>query len=128
MNNKPPLILVAEDDHFYSKILRNKLMRENYEVVVAEDGQRALDITNQQHPDLILLDLIMPIMNGFSTLQNLKSNPETEKIKVVIISNLGQDSDRERAIALGAEGYFVKSDISINDLVKEISKTLSPLR
>ncbi|HOX95771.1 MAG TPA: response regulator [Candidatus Woesebacteria bacterium] len=115
-----PVILVAEDDSLYAKVYQNKLSKEGYEVVIAGNGKEAVEKAEQLKPKLILMDLIMPVMDGFSALKKLKENQKTKGIKVVVMSNLGQDSDIQKAKDLGAEEYFVKANISIQELVEKV--------
>ncbi len=118
--DKQKTILVAEDDQLYASVYQNKLGKEGFNVVLAVNGVEALKKTKELKPDLVLLDLIMPEMDGFTALEKMKADPETKKIKVIVMSNLGQDSDIKRAKELGAEEYFVKASISIQDLVNKI--------
>jgi CheY-like chemotaxis protein len=115
-----PLILVAEDDSLYAKVYQNKLGKEGYDVVIAENGKVAVEKATVLKPNLILMDLIMPIMDGFTALKEIKANPKTKNIKVLVMSNLGQDSDIVKAKTLGAEEYFVKANISIQELVDKV--------
>jgi len=124
--NKPKVLLV-EDDSFLSSLLRLKLEKSNYEVTHAADGQQALDILVNLKPDLILLDLILPKKNGFEVLEAIRQNPLTEKLPVIIISNLGQESDVTRGKSLGIIDYFIKAKLSIDDLVLKVSETLKQM-
>lgn len=123
-NTSQQHILVAEDDKLYAKVYQNKLSKEGYMVTVVNDGQVAFEKAKELSPDLILLDMIMPKMDGFQTLTALKNDPKTKNIKVVVMSNLGQDSDIEKAKLMGALDYFVKSNVSITELVTKIKELL----
>jgi len=116
----PPHILVAEDDKLYAKVYQNKLTKEGYQVTVVNNGNDAIKKASEIKPSLILLDLIMPEMDGFEVLKRMKSNPETKSIHVLVMSNLGQDTDIAKAKDLGAEDYFVKSNVSITELMEKI--------
>jgi DNA-binding response OmpR family regulator len=96
------------------------LKRHGYEVATAADGEEALRLARSEPPGLMLLDLIMPKMQGFDVLQALKSSPETAGIPVIVLSNLGQDSDVALARERGALDYFVKSNISLEALVERV--------
>jgi len=122
MNNikHSPHILVAEDDKMYAKVYQNKLTKEGYTVTVVSNGTEAIKMAKEIHPDLILLDLIMPEMDGFEVLKKIKEDPVTKDVKVVVMSNLGQDSDIIRAKALGSVDYFVKANVSIMDVMTKI--------
>lgn len=115
-----PHILVAEDDKLYAKVYQNKLSKEGYLVTVVSNGIEAIKKISEIKPSLVLLDLIMPEMDGFEVLRRLKSNPETKSIHILVMSNLGQDSDIAKAKELGAEDYFVKSNVSITELMEKI--------
>ena len=111
-------ILVVEDDQFLSKILKMKFEKIGYEILVAYDGLEALEMAKTKSPDLALLDIMMPVKDGFSVLAEMKKDSKLSKIPVIIASNLGQKEDKDKAVALGAEDYIVKSDTSLDDLVK----------
>jgi DNA-binding response OmpR family regulator len=113
-------ILLAEDDRFLRKAAETMLKRHGYEVATAADGEEALRLARSEPPGLMLLDLIMPKMQGFDVLQALKSSPETAGIPVIVLSNLGQDSDVALARERGALDYFVKSNISLEALVERV--------
>jgi DNA-binding response OmpR family regulator len=113
-------ILVAEDDRFYANVYRRKLELEGFEVIMAENGEVALKLAEEKIPDLILLDLIMPIMDGFTVLSKIKKDDKLKNIRVIVLSNLGQDEDITKAKALGADEYIVKSNLSIEELVNKI--------
>ncbi|HYD35661.1 MAG TPA: response regulator [Vitreimonas sp.] len=117
-------VLVAEDDVFYSNIFKLKLTAAGYETVVVSDGQQLLTAAKKKLPDLILLDLIMPIMDGFETLQALKKDPNLKTVKVVIMSNLGQEEDVQKTMGLGAEDYLIKTNLSVQEMVAAVQKYL----
>ena len=118
-------IMVIEDDRFLSSLIRARLEKDGFTVIQAFDGQEAVESFRQEsgRPNLIILDLIMPKVTGFEVLQAISITPGLEKVPVVILSNLAQDSDIEKARQLGAQEYFVKVKISIDDLIGKI-KTL----
>ncbi len=117
-----PIILVAEDDKFLMKIYQTKLAKEGFTVLSAHDGEEALQLAQTNTPVLILLDLIMPKKTGFEVLEELKKNPSTAAIPVLIFSNLGQNSDVEKGIQLGAADYVIKSNLSITEVIEKIRK------
>jgi CheY-like chemotaxis protein len=121
---KKKLILVAEDDAFYAKIYQSKLTAEGFEVALAANGDQALEFIVGRMPDILLLDLIMPEKDGFQTLEELRKNELTKNLKVIVLSNLGQEEDIKKAKAYGVIDYIVKTDISIQDLVKVIKDSL----
>jgi CheY-like chemotaxis protein len=94
-------------------------------VLTAEDGVEAIRIARAETPDLILLDLIMPKMQGFEVLKILKGDPETSGIPVVILSNLGQEGDSKSAREMGALDYWIKANLDLEELVQRIGETLA---
>lgn len=117
-------ILVAEDDSFYANIYKFKLTKEGFIVETANNGDEAIKIAKENKPDLILLDLIMPIKDGFETLKELKQDPALKDIKVIVISNLGQDEDIARTKELGAQDYLVKANMSIQEMMDKVKSYL----
>src|SRR3989338_5059439 len=112
-------ILVVEDDEFLFDAYRLKLEKENFEVAIAHDGQEALKLVNSFKPDLIILDIVMPKMDGIETLKRLKKNSLTASIPVIIASNLDDTQKIYECRRLGAVDYFIKSNITINSLVEK---------
>jgi CheY-like chemotaxis protein len=123
-SGKSALILVAEDDKFLSKVYLKKLDKEGYEVVHATNGEEAVKLAREKNPDLVLMDLIMPIKDGFEALTELKADEKTKNIKVVVLSNLSQDEDRKRVMDLGAVEYAVKANINFSEVLEIIKKHL----
>ncbi|MFZ6035548.1 MAG: response regulator transcription factor [Patescibacteria group bacterium] len=122
--NNPAHILLVEDEQALLKIYSNKLRKSGFEVSVAITGDEALRKAQAEHPDIILLDLILPGKDGFMVLEELKKQEYTKDIPVVILSNLGQQSDVERGKALGAIDYLVKADVGLMDLVEKVKQYL----
>ena len=125
MNEQPRRILVAEDDRFLRKAAEMALKRQGYTVLTAADGEEALRAAQSELPDLILLDLIMPKVNGFDVLQALKKEAPTAKIPVIVMSNLGQDRDVQQAMDAGAAAYLIKTDLSLQALVQRVEEALT---
>jgi len=115
-------ILLAEDDRFLRRAAEATLKRNGYTVISAVDGEETLRLARAELPDLILLDLIMPKMQGFEVLRQLKQDPATRDIPVVVLSNLSQDSDTKQAEELGAAGYLVKANLSLDELSKRVDE------
>lgn len=113
-------ILVIEDDRFLRKAAEAALRRQGYSVVTAPDGETGLQVARAEHPDLVLLDLIMPGMQGFEVLKLLKQDASTMPIPVIILSNLGQDSDVKAALEAGAVDYLVKANLALEMLVERV--------
>jgi len=121
-------ILLAEDDRFLRKAAETALKRQGFGVLGAVDGEEALRVARAETPDLILLDLIMPKLQGFEVLRALKADSATAAIPVIILSNLGQESDVKQAMAAGAVAYFVKANLSLRELVKRVGEILGGAR
>src|SRR5258708_12539450 len=117
-------ILVVEDDTYLANAYKLKLTKEGFEVKNAMDGAEAITILSSFMPDLILLDLIIPKKDGFSVLQELKTKEEWKNIPVIIASNLGQKEDIDKVMHLGARDFFVKTDLSLNNLIDKIKTAL----
>jgi len=118
-------VLVAEDDAFISKVYGLALKKEGFDVVFVRDGVEALQAIEKKMPDLILLDLVMPNMDGFVFLEKLRSNPATANIKVMILSNLGQESDIESVSQYNVLDYIIKSNTHIKEIVEKIQSILA---
>lgn len=115
-------ILVAEDDRFLLKVYTAKLKEAGYTVITCNDGAEALVKAQQTLPDLIMLDMIMPKKNGFDVLLELKANPKLQAVPVIILSSLGQESDVERGLQIGAADYLIKSNASFKDIKEKIEQ------
>ena len=121
-------VLLAEDDRFLRRAGEAALKRAGYEVFAAADGEEALRMARDELPSLVLLDLIMPKMQGFEVLMALKQDPATAFIPVIVLSNLGQEGDVQQAMQAGARAYFVKANLSVQDLVKHVDDALGVAR
>jgi len=122
MRNK---ILLVEDSKVIQQMYRNKLLLEEFTVVTADNGMEAIKILSQEKPDLILLDLMMPVMDGYKVLQVVKTDPKLSGIPVLVFSAKGQPEEIERALNLGAAGYFVKATSKPEKVVDKIRLILS---
>jgi CheY-like chemotaxis protein len=117
-------VLLAEDDRFLKKTTEATLRRHGFTVFAAVDGEEALRLARAEAPDLILLDMIMPKIQGFQVLSALKQDPATSRIPVIVLSNLGQERDVEQALEAGAVAYFAKANLSLQHLVKRVEEAL----
>ena len=122
--SSPARVLLVEDDRFLRRAAEVRLKRAGLSVLTAGDGVEALALARTQPLDLILLDLIMPKLQGFDVLRALKEEEATRDIPVLIMSNLGQDADRARAALDGAAGYLVKANMSLDVLASEVLRLL----
>lgn len=118
-------ILLVEDDRFLRKAAEVTLKRQGFDVLTAQDGEAGLQAARDTLPDLVLLDLIMPKMQGFQVLEYLKDDRTTAAIPVIVMSNLGQDSDVKRAMDAGAAAYVVKSNTALQSLVDTVRDVLA---
>lgn len=117
-------ILVVEDDKFLASAYKVKLEKEGNEVVISKDGKEALLALDNFSPNVIVLDLVMPNMDGFDFLKNIKADEKHKNIPVVVASNLGQKEDIDKALELGASDFIIKSDLSMEGVVKKISSVV----
>lgn len=118
-------IVLAEDDKFISRAYGDGFTRAGFEVSIASDGNEAIKLVKANKPDLLLLDLIMPGKDGFETLTEVMADPTMKNTKVVVMSNLGQESDIERCKKLGAVEYLVKSNVSMKEVIDIVNKLIS---
>jgi len=119
MDNKPKILLV-EDDTALATVYKARMEAEGFEVKQCDNGESALQTALEFHPDLILLDIMMPKISGFDVLDILRNTPETAHIKIIILSALSQPSDVERAKKLGVDEYLVKTQAVISDVMDRI--------
>ena len=124
MDNANKKILIVEDDEFLRSLASKRLEREGYKVVVAVDGESAIGTVSSEKPDLILLDLLLPGMDGFEVLSKVRSDASQVSIPVVVFSNLGQREDIEKAKKLGATDFLIKANFTLDDVVAKIGSIL----
>ena len=117
-------IMLVEDDQMIIDMYKYRLEEENYEVVVLAVGQGVVEKAQKEKPAVILLDVVLPDVDGFSILHSLKDNKTTKKIPVLLLTNLGQESDKERGIALGAVDYFVKAQHTPADILAKVKSII----
>jgi len=118
-------VVVADDDRMFRKAAETTLRRQGHVVVTASDGEEALQLIRSEQPDLIVLDLIMPKLQGFDVLRILKQDIAMAVIPVIVLSSLTQELDKQEALDLGAIAYFNKSTFSLGELVKQVESTLT---
>lgn len=117
-------ILIVEDDIFLGDLLENHLAKDGFVVELVVDGESALVSVHKENPALILLDIILPGIDGYEVLRQLKKDPGLQKIPVLILSNLGQKDEVERGLKLGAQEFLIKAQIDLNDITKKIKTIL----
>jgi DNA-binding response OmpR family regulator len=113
-------ILLVEDDDALANVYVMRLQAEGFDVRRVANGEEALAAALSYHPNLVLLDVMMPKVSGFDVLDILRNTPETANLKVIMLTALSQDSDKERATALGVDDYLVKSQVVIADVVERV--------
>lgn len=115
-------VLIVEDDKFLAELISTKLDKEGFSVVAANDGETGLTKAKEDKPNIILLDIMLPGMDGFEVLENL--NKEQSRIPVIILSNFGQEEKVERGLSLGAVDYLVKANFTTGEIVQKIKEVL----
>jgi len=117
-------ILIVEDDSFLAGMYVRKLESKNFKVILASDGLQGLKLAKQESPRLILLDILQPKLDGFEILENLKKDPKTESIPVILLTNLSQKENLEKALRLGVQDYLIKAHFMPSEVVEKIEKIL----
>jgi len=126
MNTDPkPKVVIVEDDTFLVKFYKAKFEQNGFTAVGIEDGLGAVAKIKAEQPNLIILDIGLPNVDGFSILQELKKDPETKDIHVIILTKLAQDSDREIGSKLGATKYMVKMEVRLDEVIEEAKKCVN---
>ncbi len=123
-NQNMKKILLVEDDDALASVYQTRLEAEGFNLRRVPNGEDALAAALEYHPDLILLDVMMPKVSGFDVLDILRNTPDTANVKIIMLTALSQDSDRERAESLGVNDYLVKSQVVIADVVDRIKQHL----
>ena len=115
-------VLVVEDDPFLLKVYQSKLKDTSYQCEFAGDGEEGLAKIKSFQPQVVLLDLVMPKLDGFGVLAAVKSDPTLTQAAILVLTNLSQPEDRDKCLQLGAKEYMVKSDVSIQDILAKIQQ------
>jgi len=118
-------ILLIEDEDFLRRIFKSRLVGEGYEVSDVGSAEKALDWLRETAPDLIILDLYLPQMNGFEFLKYLRANPARKNIPVLILSGLGQEADIRKGLELGAQEFVIKTNVKPPELLNKIRLMLA---
>ena len=125
MADKEIHVLLVEDDTFLANIYKTKFEMEKFKVSVATDGEAGFEGAKKKKPDIILLDILLPKMDGFTVLENLKKDPEVKDIPVILLTNLGQKDDVEKGLEMGAVDYLIKAHFKPSETVDKVKKVLS---
>jgi CheY-like chemotaxis protein len=118
-------LLLVEDNEMNRDMLSRRLLRQGFEVLIAVDGQQALDMVKQDRPDLILMDLSLPVMDGWEATRRLKQDPETQKIPIIALTAHAMDGDRAQIEATGCNDYDTKP-VELPRLLQKIAQLLRP--
>lgn len=121
-----PKIVLVEDDTFVAGMYVAKLTLEHFDVKLATDGKSGLKLIEDERPDLILLDLVLPKLSGYEILKAVRSSSTLHDVPVILLTNLGQREDVERGIALGATDYLIKAHFLPSEVVAKIKRLLQP--
>jgi len=117
-------VLVVEDNSSLRQTLAEFLESDDFDVITASDGEEAINLAQNNNPDIMLLDIILPKKNGFEVIKELKSDERTKDIPIVLLTNLGSLSDIQKALDLGATTYLVKGDYQLKEIVEKIKEIL----
>lgn len=117
-------VLLVEDDIFLSGIYQKKFEMEGYKISTADNGEKGLADAKKKKPDIILLDVLLPKMDGFTVLKELKADPTTKPIPVILLTNLGQKDDVEKGLEAGAVDYLIKAHFKPSEIVEKVKKVL----
>lgn len=120
-----PKILIVEDDTFLAGIYAGKFEKEGFKVALAQDGEIALKTAKKELPDIVLLDILLPKLDGFEVLEQLKADAVLRNIPVILLTNLGQKEDVDRGLKLGAADYLIKAHFMPAETVDKVKKVLA---
>lgn len=118
-------ILIVEDDEFLANIYQTKFEIEGFKVFVAGDGEQGLKMAGSKTPEIILLDVLLPKLDGFAVLEQLKKDSATKDIPVILLTNLGQKEDVQKGLKMGAVDYLIKAHFKPSETVDKVKKVLS---
>ena len=119
-----PKILLIEDDTFLANMYSTKLSLKGFEVLETSDGKKGLKLAQKNRPDLILLDLVLPGIDGFEILKTLKENKKTKNIPVIVLTNLGEKEQIEKVLNLGVADYLIKAHFLPGEVVEKVKKII----
>lgn len=113
-------ILLVEDEELVIRILEKKLSEEGYEVLLARNGKEGLEVMRKEKPDLVLMDIVMPKMNGLETMEAMNNDPELKEFPVIVISNSGEPVEIERVKELGAKDWLIKTEFDPQEIIEKV--------
>ncbi|MGI5827928.1 MAG: response regulator [Patescibacteria group bacterium] len=117
-------ILIVEDDPLLVRMYQTKFIKEGYEVLTAGDGMQGLDIAQNQKPDFVIMDVMMPRLSGLELLEELRKNTETKNLPVIMLSNLSQPEQREKALQLGVKEFLLKANYTPSQIAEKVRQYL----
>ena len=117
-------ILLVEDEEVMIGLLQKKLTKEGYEISVARDGEKGLKVMKEEKPDLVLLDIIMPKMDGFEVMEEMAKDKELNRIPVIVVSNSGQPVELDRAQKLGAKDWLIKTEFDPQEVIDKVIRQI----
>jgi CheY-like chemotaxis protein len=123
-----PKLLIVEDDKFLRELAVQKLSNANLSVISAMDGEQGLALAESEKPDMILLDILLPGIDGYEVLKRVRANPELKGTRISMLSNFGQREDIQKALSAGADQFMVKANYTLDEIVEEVKKMLSKPR
>lgn len=121
-------LLIVEDDKFLRDLATQKLHQENFEVFSAVDGEQGITIAEKELPQVILLDILLPGIDGFEVLKRIRTNPSLKDTRVIMLSNFGQREDVEKAISSGADQFLVKANFTLDEIIQEVKNVMKTER
>lgn len=124
-DNTKQVILLVEDDTFLAGMYKTKFELEGFTVVTADDGFKGFQMAKESKPDIILLDILLPKMDGFEVLAKLQASSDTKTIPVILLTNLGQKEDVKKGFELGARGYLIKAHFMPSEVVEKVKSVLA---
>jgi CheY-like chemotaxis protein len=117
-------VLIVEDDNFVAEVYSTKLFEMNHEVRIAQNGKEGLEMVEKEKPDLILLDIIMPVMGGVEMLEELKKKEEWKNIPVILLTNVGEKESIQKTMNLGVKDYLIKSHFTPAEVIEKIDAVI----
>ena len=128
MEKNKTKILIIEDDTFIMDMYRTKFEMAGYKILMAEDGNKGIKMIKENKPDLVILDVIMPQIDGFEVLKTIKMDSNLKDIPVILLTNLGQKENIEDGLKLGADDYVIKAHFTPEEVVGKVEKVLKETR
>ncbi|MFA6533812.1 MAG: response regulator [Patescibacteria group bacterium] len=123
-DNNQGTILLVEDDTFLAGMYKTKFEMEGFTIITAEDGLKGFQLAKEKKPDIILLDILLPKMDGFEVLEKVRASKDTKDIPVIMLTNLGQKEDVKKGLERGANGYLIKAHFMPSEVVEKVKMVL----